>query len=153
VYNKWADVTYSAIASSDIHLTIETHFDPFLNNNSNDTYDRSFAPSSITEKAYKPIACKKPFIVFSTPYFLEDLKTLGYKTFNGFIDESYDLEIDNSKRLELIVSEINRILNLSEHEYKEMLTEMKEICEYNYELLLKNKNAPIPEFLRDLVNA
>jgi hypothetical protein len=153
VYNKWADVTYSAIAMSDIHLTIETHFDPFLNNNSEDVYDRNFAPSSITEKAYKPIACKKPFIIFSTPYFLEDLKKLGYKTFNGYIDESYDLEVDNSKRLDLIVSEIDRILKLPANEYKKLLKDINEICEHNYKILERDKNSPVPIFLRDLVNA
>jgi len=153
VYNKWADVTYQIICSADIHLTIETHFDPFLNNNSENVYDKNFAPSSITEKTYKPIACKKPFMVFSTPYFLEDLKKMGYKTFNGCIDESYDLEVDNFKRLNLIVSEIERISKLSENEYKKLLEDMNEICEHNYKLLIRNKNSSMPIFLRDLVNA
>lgn len=152
VYNKWADVTYSAICSSDIHLTIETHFDPFLNDN-NGKYDRQFSPTSITEKTYKPIACKKPFIMFSTPYLLEDLKSMGYKTFSNLINEDYDLEIDNTKRLNLITAEIQKILSMNEKEYSEFINKTKEICEFNYNHLLIQKNKKIPNLLKELVDA
>jgi hypothetical protein len=152
VYNKWADITYVAICSSDIHITIETHFDPFLNNN-NDSYDRQFAPSSITEKTYKPMACKKPFIMFSTPYFLEDLKSMGYKTFSDLINEDYDLEIDNKKRLDLIIIEIQKILSMDNDAYLEFINKTKEICEFNYNHLMKQKNEKIPALLRELVDA
>lgn len=138
VFDKWADVTYQAIASSDIHIVIETFFDPFMFH-VDGKYVRDSSPSFITEKIYKPIACKKPFIVFGTPYILEDLKTLGYKTFGKYINEEYDKEEDNQKRLQMIVAEIERISNLSKIEYDKLINDLNEICNFNYEILKKQQ--------------
>lgn len=138
VYNKWADVTYSVVASSDFHIAIETFFDPFLSH-IDGKYVKNAAPNFITEKIYKPIACKKPFIIFGAPYILEDLKFLGYETFNKFINEDYDSETDNQKRLSMIVSEIQRISTLSETEYNNLLNNVKDICERNYQRLIQQR--------------
>ncbi len=43
------------------------------------------------------IACRL-FIVISSYRFLEGLQSLGFKTFEGIIDESYDQEIDDHTR-------------------------------------------------------
>jgi hypothetical protein len=137
--NKWSNVTYKAIQSADFHVVVETHYDqsyytPYKN------FDRSFAPSCITEKTYKAIACKRPFIEFSTPYILEDLRSLGFKTFSPWIKEDYDLEIDNYKRLNMIIDEIERICNLSTIDYAILVHECNEIAEYNFNILLEKKN-------------
>lgn len=138
VKNKWSSVTYNAICSADFHLMIETHFDQ-KSFTGQFNFDRSFGPSSITEKAYKVIACTRPFIVFATPYFLEDLQNLGYKTFSPFIDESYDLETDNHKRLNMIVDEVNRVCSLPDDEYAELVKNCREIAKYNFKHFKKHK--------------
>ncbi len=130
VKNKWSNITYDAILSADFHLMIETHFDQRSFTGSLE-FDRTVGPSSITEKAYKVIACSRPFITFATPYFLEDIRGLGYKTFAPYIDESYDTETDNYKRLNMIVDEVNRICNLSEKDYAELVSNCKGIAEFN----------------------
>jgi hypothetical protein len=140
IENKWSNITYDAIQSSDFHVVIETHYDQSYYTSHN-VFSRSFAPSSITEKTYKAIACKRPFIEFSTPYILEDLRKLGFKTFSPWIKEGYDLEIDNHKRLNMIVAEIERICNLSSVDYAILVHECKEITEYNFKVLLEKKNA------------
>ena len=140
VKNKWANITYDAILSADIHLTVETHFDQ-KSFTGQDVFDRNFGPSSITEKAYKPIACTRPFIMFATPFFLEDMQNLGYKTFSPYIDESYDAEVDNHKRLNMIVQEVNRICNLSKEDYDTLISNCKEIAEYNFAILTAHKES------------
>ena len=55
----------------------------------------------ITEKLCRPIYNYHPFVVLSTPYFLRDLRRLGYKTFDTIIDESYDNETDPHRRLDM----------------------------------------------------
>lgn len=90
----------------------------------------------LSEKAFKPIAMKHPFIVVSVPNSLEIYKIMGYKTFSGIIDESYDLETDDGKRMLMIVNEIERLCNLSEVELENFLNTAKEICEYNYNVLM-----------------
>ena len=140
VLNKWSNVTYDAILSSDFHIAIETHFDQTYYTNQ-DTYDRNYAPTSITEKTYKAVACKKPFLAFSTPRMLVDFRALGFKTFNPYIDESYDVETDNKKRINMIVDEITRICNLPPQEYADVLAGIKEITEYNFRKLVEKQNA------------
>jgi hypothetical protein len=141
VLNKWGDVTYDAILAADIHLLIETHYDLFYYVPTQDrVYKRSLAPSSITEKTNKPIACCKPFIAFSTPYFLEDVRQLGFETFSPYIDESYDTETDNHKRLNMIVDEIERITNLSADEYSTLVENCHSIAYRNQQKLLSKKD-------------
>jgi len=140
VKNKWANVTYDAILSADIHLTVETHYDQ-KSFTGQDVFDRNFGLSSITEKAYKPIACTRPFIMFATPFFLEDMRNLGYKTFSPYIDESYDTEVDNYKRLNMIVQEVNRICNLPKEDYDTLISNCKEIAEYNFTILTAHKKS------------
>lgn len=138
VKNKWSNVTYDAICSADFHLMIETHFDQ-RSFTGQMQFDRSFGPSSITEKAYKVIACTRPFIVFATPYFLDDLRNLGYKTFSPFINEEYDLETDNHKRLNMIVAEVKRICNLPSEEYTNLVNSCRDIARYNTSHFKKHK--------------
>lgn len=138
VKNKWSNVTYEAILSADFHLMVETHFDQ-RSFTGQFEFDRSFGPSSITEKAYKPIACSRPFITFATPYFLEDIRNLGYKTFSPFINENYDTETDNTKRLNMIVDEVNRICNLPDAEYKELVKNCMDIAKYNLDHFKEHK--------------
>jgi hypothetical protein len=140
VQNKWSNITYDTILSADFHVVIETHYDQAYYSNS-DSYDRDNAPTSITEKTYKAIACKRPFIAFSTPYMLADLRNMGYKTFDPYIDESYDTQTDNKLRINMIVDEITRICNLPPQEYANVLEGIKEITEYNYNKLVEKQNA------------
>jgi hypothetical protein len=53
----------------------------------------------LTEKTFKPIVFKQPFIMIGAKGSLQHLKDLGFKTFNDFWDESYDMQ-DDSQRME-----------------------------------------------------
>lgn len=93
----------------------------------------------ITEKTFKAILFEHPFILVSIPKSLEVLKYLGYKTFSPFIDESYDQELDDNKRMMMIVREIERLCNLSDADLETFLVECKKICKYNYNHLLNKR--------------
>lgn len=93
----------------------------------------------ITEKTFKAIAMKHPFIIVSLPKSLDVLKHLGYKTFSPWIDESYDLEYDDNKRMMMIVNEIERLSNLSPSDLEHFLVAMREISSYNYNVLQNKK--------------
>lgn len=139
--HKWSDVTYKALYLSDFHLLVESHYDCYLDNiyefAKEDFNEREFAPSFATEKTYKAINCKKPFIAVSTPYFLEGLKKMGYKTFSPYINESYDNMTNNKERMKAIVDEVKRICTLPEDEYKELLNNLKPIIEHNFKVFAK----------------
>ncbi len=57
----------------------------------------------ITEKLWKPIICQHIFIVHGNYLYLQKLKEMGFKTFNNYFDESYDLEKDSARRIDKIV--------------------------------------------------
>jgi hypothetical protein len=91
---------------------------------------------AFTEKTFKPILHKHPFILLSSPNSLPLLRELGYKTFHPFIDESYDNETDNVKRLKMILHEVKRLSNLSEAKLFEFIDNVKEITIHNHNHLV-----------------
>jgi hypothetical protein len=101
----------------------------------------------LSEKTFKPVAMKHPFIVASTPHFLDKFREIGYKSFSPWINEDYDLEHDDAVRMMKIVKEIERLVNLSPEELEEFLVAMREICQHNYALLMSKTNK---DFITDL---
>ena len=89
----------------------------------------------LSEKVFKPVLKLHPFILASRPNSLVKFRELGYKSFSPYIDETYDTEEDDSKRLLMILEETKRLVNLSETELETFLIECKKICEHNYALL------------------
>ena len=51
-----------------------------------------------SEKEAKPIIAKRPFVIFGSAGHLKALRSLGYKTFDPVIDESYDQILDKHTR-------------------------------------------------------
>ena len=70
------------------------------------------------------------------PYSLTLLKQIGYKTFHPYIDESYDNEQNDVKRLKMILNEVNRLSNLSKSELFEFIDDVKEITIHNHNILV-----------------
>ena len=61
----------------------------------------------VTEKTYKPIAYRHPYIIYGQTGTLAYLHELGFETFANLFDESYDAVEDQASRLQLIVNNIN----------------------------------------------
>jgi hypothetical protein len=91
---------------------------------------------SLTEKVFKPIANFQPFVFVAYPGALALLKELGFKTFSPFIDESYDDELDEAVRLQMIYKEIDRLCCMSIQEMHDWYWAMKEILIHNHNHLL-----------------
>ena len=72
------------------HIVIETHFDA----------DQS-GGAFLTEKTFKPIKHGQPFVIVGAAGTLQALRDLGYRTFDQAIDNSYDLETNNTRRWQL----------------------------------------------------
>jgi hypothetical protein len=90
----------------------------------------------VSEKIFRPILKKHPFILLSRPHTLNMMQNIGYKTFGSIINEDYDKEEDDCKRLLMIVDEVKRLCNLSKDDLYNFLTEARKITEYNYNVLL-----------------
>jgi hypothetical protein len=92
----------------------------------------------LSEKIFKCIAMKHPFIMVTAPKSLKYLQEMGYQTFNGLIDESYDTIIDDGQRAIAILNEVDRLCKLQGDDLINFLVEARRICDYNYNIM-KNK--------------
>ena len=105
----------------------------------------------ISEKTFKPILLQMPFVSLGNPGTLSVLKDLGFKTFDKWVDESYDTDMPLDKRCDIIVSEINRLSKLSSQERLNIRTEMADILEHNYNVLKSHmKRSDLVESLMDI---
>jgi len=86
----------------------------------------------LTEKVFKPIVAQRPFMLVSTPGSLAYLKSYGFRTFDQWIDESYDAETDHYIRIEKITKEIARLCAMTPSALEQMHLEMQEVLEYNF---------------------
>ena len=86
----------------------------------------------LTEKIFKPIVSKQPFMLLGAIGNLAYLKSYGFKTFEGIIDESYDTIVDNDLRTEAVVAQIAWYCALSAEEKRTVIEAIAPIVEYNF---------------------
>lgn len=63
-----------------------------------------------TEKTFKPILTRTPFLVVSTTGYLQYVKSLGFQTFDSLIDESYDIQSNIQDRVHLMLDQLEDIV-------------------------------------------
>lgn len=113
----------------------ETFFSIVSETNFN-TSDLKEVGRFLSEKTFKPIAYYHPFILLSVPGSLQALRDIGYKTFHPWVDESYDKEPNDSKRLKMCVEEVQRLCSLSDQEVERFISETKPMVEHNFQMLM-----------------
>ena len=86
----------------------------------------------LTEKIFKPIAIKRPFILTGAPGNLRYLKSYGFETFGKWIDESYDDELDHDIRINKIVNEVEKLCKLTMSDLRDLHYEMRFVLEHNF---------------------
>jgi hypothetical protein len=96
----------------------------------------------LTEKTFKPISLKMPFIVIGQPLTLKRLQEAGYKTFSHLWDESYDETFDPVQRMEKICNVVEHLSTMSTKDLADIIRQNFEIMEHNSKLLQSRR----PEF-------
>jgi hypothetical protein len=116
---------YSAVdpyyQTSLISVVTETNFE------NNDIFN--------TEKIFKPMVHRHPFILVGPYKTLQKLREFGYKTFSEFWDESYDNIEDPNERLLKIVELCKFINNWSDQEKKKFFYKSMIITNHNHKLI------------------
>lgn len=128
---------FNVNASLESWLTIvsETHFE--------DEQKTLF----ISEKTFKAIACQNPFFILGNRGSLEELRKLGYVTFDGFIDEKYDT-LPSIHRINAIVDEMR---NFQHNEDKiQHLEWMTPMLQHNFNTLKNNALFKAPKKFKKL---
>jgi len=103
-----------------------------------------------TEKIINPMTVLQPFILFAAYGYLNYIKKLGFKTFNGFIDESYDLEKNDAKRFKMLCDELLRLSKIPLAQIHNWYISIIPILEYNRNHAIKFANKPM--FVENLKN-
>lgn len=97
----------------------------------------------LTEKIFKPIVMRQPFVLVGCAHNLEYLKSYGFKTFDRWWDESYDQIEDDIERMHAIGKVLADICKNDLDTLTMMLHDMDEVLEHNYQRFYS------PEFLED----
>ena len=87
--------------------------------------NRIFFP---TEKTGKAFLSGKPFIMLGSKYFLKHLRSIGFKTFDPVIDESYD-EIDDVQ--ERTIQAFNSFMQLQKQDSIAVRSKLQSVLEHN----------------------
>jgi hypothetical protein len=104
--------------SSFCHVVTETAYDD--------------SRTHITEKSFKPIVLRQPFMIVGTPGSLSYLKNYGFKTFDLLWDESYD-QTNDRDRINLIIQNLVKINSWTTAELKDAQQEVNSIVEHNFQ--------------------
>lgn len=118
------------------NIVLETHFDA-------DGSGGAF----LTEKTFKPIKHAQPFIIVGAPGSLATLRDLGYRTFDHCIDNSYDLEMNNTQRWIKVRNAIKQIKGQNMHEW---FLSCYDDIKHNQQLFVSSKYSRLNSLLERL---
>ena len=90
----------------------------------------------MTEKIWKPIMAQHVFVVHGNYLYLQKLRDMGFKTFNSYFDESYDLEQDPDKRIEMITSLCK---DLKTKKWQDIYQQTKALRQHNYNTMFNKE--------------
>ena len=85
----------------------------------------------VTEKTWRCILARRPFIIVGSQHFLQNLKKLGFCTFNEYWDEGYD-EYPIGQRIQEIEKLLETISKWPVEKLHLKLEEMQELLDHNY---------------------
>jgi hypothetical protein len=89
-----------------------------------------------TEKIFRPILLKTPFIVQGPRYFLHRLRDLGFRTFDQWWDEGYS-EDPSDWQLNEIIQIVNSLASKTSQQLHEITNDMLVTLEHNHQRLLQ----------------
>ena len=101
----------------------------------------------VTEKTWRCVVARRPFIVVGNQHFLANLKRLGFKTFNQWWDEGYD-DYTQGNRIKEIEKILERIAQWSTEDLHIKLEEMKSVLDHNLEVFQSLTYQKIKDILK-----
>lgn len=97
----------------------------------------------MSEKTMRAMLFKTPFIVHGAQNYLQNLKRLGFKTFDTWWDESYSLNTPDYG-LHEVTKCIDYVSKFDQEKIQQTLTEMQPVLEHNYNTM---KNITQDDFM------
>lgn len=85
----------------------------------------------VSEKTWRCIVARRPFIIMGPQFFLTNLKKLGFKTFSDYWSEEYD-DFPEESRVREIEQLIHNIATWDNQTLNEILIDMQHVLDYNF---------------------
>jgi hypothetical protein len=117
------------------NIVMETHFDA-------DQSDGAF----LTEKTFKPIKHGQMFFIAGPAGSLQLLRKLGYRVFDGILDNSYDLETDHTQRW----MALTRSIYFAQQDLPKLFDRARSDIIYNQELFTSTKSNRLNTLIKDI---
>lgn len=137
---RTGDLDIEKYLESHIHVVPETHF------------NRDNASVFLSEKIFKPMMFLQPFVVFGQANSLTELRRQGYKTFEPFIDESYDQILDHENRFVAALNQVKRLIAMSNDELVALQQQLISVLMHNHHHLINNHSGRLRALHRDLLS-
>ena len=153
---QWVDYPIAMEAKDGVHHGYGwENKQPYLDSYLNITTETDFINPTgyASEKIWKPFGFFQPVLLVGSHGTLEFIRSFGFKTFDGFIDESYDREKNNTKRFELIEKEIIKFSKMSKQEIHDWYWSMEDILVHNFKLFMdygKNRQQNYKKLIEEL---
>ncbi len=91
----------------------------------------------LSEKTFKPIIAGHISVYLAGAGYLKYLRSLGFKTFSNYIDESYDEELDLTKRIQKISDTCCQLLQT---DHKKLYRDLASVTMHNRNLFFQNEH-------------
>jgi hypothetical protein len=117
------------------NIVMETHFDA----------DQS-GGTFLTEKTFKPIKHGQLFFIAGPAGSLQVLRDLGYRVFDGVLDNSYDLEPDHTQRW----MALTRAIYFARAELADLFEQARPDIEHNQQLFQATKTDRLNSLIKDI---
>jgi hypothetical protein len=121
--NQWGEIYLEPAPYIDTYFSLVT-----------ETIFAESTHSFRTEKIAKPIMMGHPWICVANRNFYRDIRNLGFKTFGHLIDETFDQEDDNQKRIDRIFDVVS---DLCDQDLGSFLAAARDTCKYNQQHLIE----------------
>ena len=124
--NNHAHLVGKYFSNSYCHIVMETHWDA----------DQS-GGAFLTEKTFKPIKHGQMFFVAGPAGSLQTLRDMGYRTFDGILDTSYDYDSNNTHRW----IKLRNAIVQAQADLPALFARARSDIEHNQRLFLETKTA------------
>lgn len=96
--------------------------------------------SHFSEKSYKPLFYKKPFITFAGPYYYTTMKKYGFELYDELFDYDFDTNENVEERISDILFQLLEINMLSIENLNDIIDNIKDKINHNFNNLFKLKS-------------
>ena len=124
-HNLYASTVDKHFSDSYLNVVIETHMD----------VDQS-GGVFLTEKTFKPIKHCQPFVLVGAAGSIQQLRDMGYRTFDHVIDHSYDQIENTTERWNRACLEVEKLCSTNLHQ---MYLSCRNDLIWNQELFMASK--------------